>query len=189
MLCWIDFETTGLDPNLDHPLEIAVVLTADRLEIMAKRSYLIKPPNTNYFTTMVPRVVEMHEKNNLIEDVMDRGMPVETVQADLIKWCLQQAPEEILKQTPICGSSVLFDRRVAMRWMPVWEDLWSYRCIDCSTMKEVAKRWAPAIDAWKSPETKPHRAALDVLASIDEARHYRDTFFEWDGVTRRGDRG
>ncbi len=177
MLTWIDIETTGLDPDLDAILELSVMITGDRLEMMAKRNYIIKPFNFTMSMAAAPDLVrEMHEKSGLIQDVLDRGMSYEAVNADLCEWYKIHLAQG---KSPMCGSSVHFDRGFLRRRFPDFEAMFHYRNIDISTIKELVTRWCPEKEWPGMGEDNPkrHRGLDDLSHTLAEARWYYEHLF------------
>lgn len=174
-LIWIDTETTGLELDC-LPLEAACVVTDSNLDIVLIRSSLITC--TVDRTTLDPFVFDMHTKNGLFDDLDTRKSmsPYEFDDAFVAE--LEHIMEP--QTAPMAGSTIGFDRRVARANFPKLEKFCHYRSIDVSSVKELARRWAPSIyDArpGKDESEKKHRALDDVLASIEELRYYKQHFF------------
>lgn len=180
MIAWVDLETTGLDERTGHLLEVAVVITDDKLKEVADFSYLVLPigvePNE---MKMDPVVLEMHTKNRLISDVIAHGTRRYLAEQALIENVRTVlGTESMIKETPLAGSTVGFDRRWLRHHMPTFEGLFSYRSIDVSSITELAKRMAPAIYEGRPKNPYPaHRAITDVLESIGYLRYYIKTGF------------
>lgn len=173
MLVWIDFETSGLKPPGACPLEAAVAITDDDLNVLDHHSWLITPldPPSNW----PAKVQEMHTKNGLIRELQlfgGRGIPeVEAGMCDFVK-----NMEAI--GVPLAGSTVGFDRKFIEAFFPAFDQLLHYRSVDVSSIKELAKRWYPNKELPTVPdEDKAHRSLPDVIASIDELRWYRENIF------------
>ena len=172
MLPWIDMETSGLDPMSCCPLELAVLITTDDLEVVDHRTWLMKP---TFAPESWPAVVqEMHTKNGLIKDATRYGRPIIEVAAEAAKY----VREHDCKGRPACGSTVGFDRRFLLQWMPEVDAEFHYRSIDISSIKEAATLWAPTLRYPKTPDDqKAHRALADVYESVAEAKYYQGGIF------------
>ena len=170
MLNWVDIETTGLDAKKDAILEVAIVVTDDDLNELASKSIVVMPnvSHSMLMSLMDDYVREMHMRSGLIE-VLHRGPGPEQAEQALIKFLAENS-----EKSPMCGSSVHFDRAFLKEQMPELEKCFAYRNIDVSTLKELVKRWSPSLEF--KIDDKPHRALPDIRASIAELRHYRK---EW----------
>lgn len=197
MIVWVDTETTGLDPERGSLLEVAFVVTTDRLEEIAYTSALVEPFDYDDIVTKLdPAVRAMHEKNGLLREVEalgGEGCGATAVATRLIRWLINvvdlyvasggyvdaggSEPGEILKGTPLAGSTVGFDRAWLRRHMPSLEALFSYRSIDVSSFTEIAKRWSPAVYEGRPKTVIAHRALTDVRESINYLRYYRESGF------------
>lgn len=171
MFVWVDTETTGLDysgPFPDQLLEVGIVVTDDDLSLVAAASWVIFQ---QHLTLMDDFVFQMHTKSGLMDAIYDQNvaLPLETVEQYAIEWLTQQ---DALGQ-PMCGSSIAFDRGMLGRHMPKLNDAFHYRSIDVSSFKEYFKRVFPELAYPPTPDDqKAHRASDDILASIDEMKHY-----------------
>jgi oligoribonuclease len=186
MIVWVDTETTGLNPMVAHAhlLEVALVVTDDNLIEIAETSVLVKPIGYDIMyvvENMDPVVREMHTENGLIDELRaGKGVRRYIAENTLIDWVWHDAcgPLLALKDTPLAGSTVGFDRNWLREHMPQFESLFSYRSIDVSSVTELAKRWASSIyEGRPKAEKKPHRALPDIKASIECLRYYRDKGF------------
>jgi oligoribonuclease len=173
-LVWIDLEMTGLDPDNDLIIEIATVVTDKYLNVLATGPVIAVHQSDQALAAMDAWNQEHHGKSGLIERVnastIDDSDAMQQTLDFLKEWV---APGE----SPMCGNSIGQDRRFLYRYMPELESYFHYRNIDVSTVKELARRWAPAIfESVKKKET--HQALDDVLESIDELKHYREHFIK-----------
>lgn len=180
MLCWVDVETTGLDPDTGRLLELACLLTDDELNPMAGEGFqsVIKGGRnaSDLWQLMEPVVFQMHARSGLLSLIYaDAGEGLWEVEGRAMEWA-QAAGIQPSAKIPLAGSSVHFDRAWLKRHMPRFEELFSYRNVDVSTVKELCNRWAPEVAATRVKEEPAHRAMADVLASIDELRWYRERF-------------
>lgn len=174
MLAWVDVETTGLDPDKDALLEVALVITDNALnEVCAEQYVLPFDLEAEQAAGRVVRdvVLKMHEKNGLWVDcrsVNELRRPLVEVEVALLA-TMRQFVEA--KSTPICGSTVAFDRAFLRRHMPRFEEYFSHRNLDVSVLAEIARRWNP--DAWDArPYGAAHRALDDIRVSIASMRHW-----------------
>ena len=177
MIGWVDLETTGLDHTVDGMLEIALVVTDDGLGEVATYEAVLAyngPPLGS-----IPQVVvDMHTESGLFTATMsDEAKPLFQVEDEILDLLHGQFGGQ-QGEWPLGGSSVHFDRRFLMNYMPKLEQWFHYRCIDVSTVKELAARWAPRI--WETrpqEEPKAHRAMADVRHSLKELNHYQENIF------------
>ena len=172
-LIWIDLEMTGLDPDSDVILEIATLVTDSELDIVAEGPALAIHQDEAALAGMDAWNVEHHGASGLLDRV--RRSPVSLVEAEAVTLAFVErhcAPQS----APLCGNSVWQDRRFLCRHMPTLEAHLHYRIIDVSTVKELARRWQPALVAGLAKKSA-HRALDDIRESVDELRHYRRRFF------------
>lgn len=182
MIAWTDVETSGLDERQGHLLEVAFVITDDNLTERAATSVICKPVGCEVDDMQMPLVVrEMHEKSGLLADLRKEGaFRRHEAEEQLIGWLTQTFGRiEDLRQIPLAGSTVSFDRRWMRQHMPKLEALFSYRSIDVSALTELASRWSPAVynDRPKKDSGIAHRALADVRQSIAALRYYRGRGF------------
>lgn len=180
MIVWVDVETSGLDERVGHLLEVAMVVTFDDLREHASESVVLKASRIDEPDFFPLIVREMHEKNGLIRDVKERGLDLFTGAANLRDWlekCFGNVND--IRQVPLAGSTVSFDRRWLRHHMPEVEALFNYRSIDVSCLTELSSRWAPSVYANrpKAEKGKPHRALDDARASIEYLRYFRSSGF------------
>lgn len=206
MILWVDLETTGLDHKVGSILEIAVVATDDNLnELGTPFVSLVAPPKGRGIEVMDDYVIDMHTKNGLLDELYElswkargvrvrEGVPdINTVDAKLEQWLDEglgekdeQAKKRVLRNTPLGGSSVHFDRKFMEECGFVrFVDRFSHRHIDVSAYNEGAKRWDEK--RWRArpgvgPDGKPvviaHRALADIRSSIEVAGYYRSSVFQ-----------
>jgi len=168
-LIWIDLEMTGLDPDHDSILEIATVITDGDLNILAEGPVLaISQPETR-LKAMDEWNRTQHGSSGLWQRVLDEGVAMAEAQACTLAFLSEWVQPQ---QSPMCGNSICQDRRFLYRQMPELERFFHYRNLDVSTLKELARRWAPEVlDAVSKKST--HTALSDIHDSIAELRHYR----------------
>jgi oligoribonuclease len=169
----MDLEMTGLDPDRDVIVEIATIVTDDELQVVAEGPDLIIHQPDDVLARMSGVVREMHEKSGLLPAIRTSATTLEEAGAATLEFIRSHVPSA--RSVPLCGNSIGTDRRFLARHLPAIEDYLHYRCVDVSTIKELARRWYPSID--RPRKTGTHRALDDVRASIEELRFYRGTVF------------
>jgi oligoribonuclease len=171
-LVWLDMEMTGLDPDRDRILEIAIVVTDSRLAIVAEGPVVVVRQPDRVLDAMDEWNRSTHGRSGLIDRVRAAGVAEADAEERLLAFLAGHVPA---KASPMCGNSICQDRRFLARWMPALEDHFHYRNLDVSTLKELCRRWRPEIAKAFAKETK-HTALADVYESIDELKHYRGSF-------------
>ncbi|MCU0925699.1 MAG: oligoribonuclease [Hydrogenophaga sp.] len=168
-LVWIDCEMSGLDPERERLLEIAVVITGPNLEPRVEGPVLVIHQSDAVLNAMDNWNKGTHGKSGLIDKVKASTLDEEQAQAELLAFIGRYVPKN---GSPMCGNSIGQDRRFLVKYMPKLEAYFHYRNLDVSTLKELAKRWSPAVyDSFKKHQK--HTALADVHESIDELVHYR----------------
>jgi oligoribonuclease len=179
LLVWVDLEMTSIEDVLvDKITEIAVVLTDKDLNVIAEGPDIIIHADRELLESRRwSPVGEFPESDQLKELSAASAVTMREAEEQVIAF-LQEYVEP--KSSPLCGNSIHSDRHFLKIQMPEFEDYLFYRCIDVSTLKELAKRWAPEIyqEAEKRKENKMHRAKDDILKSIAELRFYRENLFK-----------
>lgn len=171
-LIWIDMEMTGLDPDKDRIIEVAIVVTDGQLNFIAESPVLVVfQPNT-VLDGMDKWNQSTHAKSGLIDKVKASKLTETDVEAQLIVFLQQHVSSGT---SPMCGNSICQDRRFMARWMPQLESYFHYRNLDVSTFKELVKRWKPEIASGLKKEGK-HEALADIYDSINELKYYREHF-------------
>jgi oligoribonuclease len=168
-LVWIDLEMTGLDTDRDSILEIATVVTDSDLNVLAEGPELAIAHPLATLEAMDDWNRTQHGRSGLWRRVLEEGVPMAEAEARTLAFLREWVGE---KQSPMCGNSICQDRRFLHRCMPALERHFHYRNLDVSTLKELARRWAPDVLAGVRKESA-HTALSDVRDSIDELRHYR----------------
>jgi len=170
-MVWIDLEMTGLDPQTDEIVEIAVIVTeADLTEIDEGLSIVIKP-NEAPLAAMDDVVVSMHTASGLIDEI-PKGTTLSDAESRVLEYVTSHIPEP--RKAPLAGSSVYVDRMFLARYMPDLDTHMHYRLVDVSSIKELTKRWYPRAYFNTPEKTGNHRALADIRESIAELRYYRD---------------
>jgi len=172
-LVWIDLEMTGLDPDTNHIIEIASLITDSDLNIVAEGPVLAVHQPDAYLARMDDWNVRTHTGSGLIDRVKQSAITESEAVAQTIAFLAQYVDAG---QSPLCGNSIGQDRRFLVRHMPQLEAFFHYRNIDVSTVKELAKRWAPKVAAGVK-KSGAHEALADIRESVAELKHYREHFF------------
>ncbi len=168
-LVWLDCEMTGLQPDTDRIIEIAVVVTSPDLAIRIEGPVFAIHQADALLDGMDAWNKGTHGRSGLIERVKASTISEADAEAALIKFLSQYVPKA---KAPLCGNSIGQDRRFMERYMPKLNNFFHYRNVDVSTLKELARRWKP--DAYASfKKAQRHTALADVHESIDELAHYR----------------
>lgn len=171
-LIWIDLEMTGLFPNTDRIIEIAVVVTDAMLEKRVEGPVFAIHQSDATLDGMDAWNKGTHGKSGLIDRVKASTIDEKEAAAQTIAFLKQYVPKG---KSPMCGNSICQDRRFLANYMPELEDFFHYRNLDVSTLKELAKRWKPsALNGFKKAQA--HTALADIHESIDELIHYRTNF-------------
>ena len=171
-LVWLDCEMTGLDPEAERIIEIAVIVTGPNLEPRIEGPVLVIHQSDEQLNRMDAWNRGTHGKSGLIDKVKASTVTEEQAQDQLITFLLQYVSKG---GTPLCGNSIGQDRRFLVKYMPQLDAFFHYRNIDVSTLKELAKRWRPE-DYTAFKKQQRHTALADVHESIDELGHYRSRF-------------
>ena len=171
-LIWIDLEMTGLKPDSDRVLEVALVITDGALNTVAEAPVWVLKQSDEALAGMDSWNQGTHGRSGLIGKVKASLATESTVEAEALDFLREHVPPRI---SPMCGNSICQDRRFLARWMPGLEDYFHYRNLDVSTLKELCKRWRPEIARGFDKDTK-HTALADVYESIDELKYYREHF-------------
>ena len=171
-LIWIDMEMTGLIPESDRIIEVALVLTDNDLNTVAEAPVLVVHQTDSVLDGMDDWNKKAHAKSGLIDKVKTSTLDDGAVEAQMIAFLKEHVPSGI---SPMCGNSICQDRRFLARWMPQLETYFHYRNLDVSTLKELAKRWKPEVAQGIKKHGK-HEALADIYESINEMKHYREHF-------------
>ena len=174
LLVWIDLEMTGLSPDTDRVIEVALVITDNNLETIAEAPVLVVHQRDSVLDGMDSWNKSTHTKSGLIDKVKASTLDEATVEAQMVEFFKEYVPA---RSSPMCGNSICQDRRFLARWMPKFEDYFHYRNLDVSTLKELAKRWKPDVIQGMKKHNK-HEALADIYESIAELRHYRENFIK-----------
>jgi len=170
-LIWIDMEMTGLTPDSDRIIEVALLVTDAQLNVLAEGPVLVVHQPDEVLEAMDTWNRGVHGKSGLIDKVKASRLDEATVQASMLEFL---APHVPAGASPMCGNSICQDRRFLARSMPRLEAFFHYRNLDVSTLKELVKRWKPEVAKGLKKEGK-HEALADILDSIEELKYYRRT--------------
>jgi oligoribonuclease len=171
-LIWIDMEMTGLNPDADRIIEVAIVVTDSNLERVDEGAVWVVNQDRSILDAMDEWNTSTHTRSGLVDRVLESRqgeVDVETAALEYVSKFLSP------KTSPMCGNSICQDRRFMARWMPRLEAFFHYRNLDVSTLKELAKRWKPEVLKGMVKHGK-HEALADVYESIEELKHYRKEF-------------
>ncbi|MES2976221.1 MAG: oligoribonuclease [Pseudomonadota bacterium] len=173
-LVWLDCEMTGLDPEVDRLIEIAVVVTGPNLENRTEGPVLVIHQSNEQLDRMDAWNKGTHGRSGLIDKVKASTLSEAAAEQQLLDFLGNYVPKNT---TPMCGNTIGQDRRFLVKYMPKLEAFFHYRNLDVSTLKELAKRWKPEVyNAFKKQQS--HTALADVYESIDELQHYREHFLK-----------
>jgi len=175
-LVWIDMEMSGLVPERDRILEVAMVVTDADLNTIAEAPvYVVHQPD-EVLEAMDSWNRSTHGKSGLVDKVRASTFTEAVVEARLVEFLRPIVAERL---APLAGNTVHQDRRFMARYMPAFEAYLHYRIVDVSTLKELARRWRPEVLLGVTKEGK-HEALADVYESIEELRYYRRAFLRAD---------
>ncbi len=173
-LIWIDLEMSGLNPDINRILEMAVIITDSELNILAEGPVLAIHQSKAHLQTMDAWNTKHHNESGLVQRVLESTIDEQQAEQIILEFIKQYATS---KQSPLCGNSIYQDRRFLARYMPHLENYFHYRNIDVSTLKELARRWAPKVYSSVKKQSK-HLALDDIRESIIELKHYRAKFIK-----------
>ncbi len=172
-LVWIDMEMSGLVPESDRILEIALVVTDAQLNTVAEAPVLVVHQDDGVLDGMDSWNKGTHGKSGLIDKVRASPLSEAQAEAQMLEFLKAAVPP---RSSPMCGNSICQDRRFLARYMPQLEAYFHYRNLDVSTLKELAKRWQPGL-AEGFKKASRHEALADIYESIDELKYYRERWF------------
>ncbi len=168
-LIWMDLEMTGLEPDQDHILEIAVIVTDSHLNTVAEGPVIALHQPEAHLAIMDEWNIKHHTQSGLIERVRASTYDLLSAEREVLDFLMQHCRAG---QSPLCGNSICQDRRFLARWMPRLEAFLHYRNLDVSSLKILAQRWAPTV-AEDFKKNNRHQALSDIRESIAELKHYR----------------
>ncbi len=171
-LIWVDLEMTGLDPEKERIIEVAVVVTDANLNVLAEAPVYAIHQSDAILNGMDAWNKGTHGKSGLIDRVKASNITEAMAEDALIDFLIDYVPKG---KSPMCGNTICQDRRFMAKTMPKLEAFFHYRNLDVSTLKELARRWKPElIDGFKKQQK--HTALADIMESIDELKYYREHF-------------
>ncbi|MCP2040044.1 oligoribonuclease [Neisseria sp. HSC-16F19] len=171
-LAWLDMEMTGLNPDTDRIIEAAMIITDADLNVLAQSEVLVIHQPDSVLDAMDEWNTSTHGRTGLTAKVKASTLTEAEAEQYLLDFMSQWLPE---RSSPLCGNSVHQDRRFMVRYMPRLEAYFHYRNLDVSTLKELAKRWHPAV-AKGVVKKGAHQALDDIIESIEEMKYYRSHF-------------
>ena len=173
-LIWIDLEMSGLRPEADTILEVALVVTTQNLVVVAEGPVRAVHQSDAVLDGMDNWNKSTHARSGLIDRVRASTLSELEVEDEMLAFLAQHVPSGV---SPMCGNSICQDRRFLARCMPRLEEYFHYRNLDVSTLKELARRWKPEIASGFAKQSK-HEALADIYESIEELKYYRATFLK-----------
>jgi oligoribonuclease len=173
-LVWLDCEMTGLDPERDRIIEIAVVVTGPNLEPRIEGPAIAIHQSDAQLDLMDAWNKGTHGKSGLIDKVRASTVTEAQAEQQVLEFVMRYVPKH---GTPMCGNTIGQDRRFLVKYMPTLEAWFHYRNLDVSTLKELARRWRPEVHT-SFKKRQMHTALADVHESIDELAHYREHFLK-----------
>ena len=173
-LAWLDMEMTGLNPDSDKIIEVAMTITDQDLNILAQSDVLVIHQPDSIMDNMDAWKTSTHQRTGLTAKVKAATLTEAEAEQQLLHFMAQWLPE---KTSPMCGNTIHQDRRFMARYMPKLEAYFHYRNLDVSTLKELAKRWHPAV-AKGVVKKGAHQALDDIIESIEEMKYYRAQFLK-----------
>jgi oligoribonuclease len=172
LLVWVDMEMTGLRPDHDRIIEVALVITDESLAVRAQSESFAIRQTDEVLGGMDQWNQSTHKRSGLIDRVRVSPWSEESAEQALLDFLAPWVPSG---KSPMCGNSICQDRRFMARYMPRLESFFHYRNLDVSTLKELCRRWRPEV-ARKFGKRGAHTALADIFESIDELRFYREHF-------------
>jgi oligoribonuclease len=173
-LIWVDLEMTGLEPDTDRIIEVAVVVTDMHLNTIAEGPVFAIHQSDETLDKMDAWNKGTHGRSGLIDRVRASTVDEEQAEAALIAFLKQFVPAG---KSPMCGNTICQDRRFMARTMPKLEAFFHYRNLDVSTLKELCRRWKPELVAGFKKHQK-HTALADIIESVEELKYYREHFIK-----------
>ena len=172
LLVWVDMEMTGLRPDHDRIIEVALVITDESLTVRAQSESFAIRQTDEVLGGMDQWNQSTHKRSGLIDRVRVSPWSEASAEQALLDFLAPWVPSG---KSPMCGNSICQDRRFMARHMPRLESFFHYRNLDVSTLKELCRRWRPEV-ARKFGKRGAHTALADIFESIDELRFYREHF-------------
>lgn len=171
-LVWLDMEMSGLDPEIERILEVAVVVTDAELNVVAEGPVIAVHQADEVLDAMDEWNTTTHGRTGLTQRVRESTVTEAEAEQQLLEFLSQHVNKGT---SPLCGNTVSQDRRFMFKYMPELERFFHYRTLDVSTLKELARRWNPEVYRGIVKQGR-HEALADIYESIEELKHYRSTF-------------
>ncbi len=171
-LVWLDMEMTGLDPERDRIIELAIIVTDSQLQTIAESPVWVIHQDEARLAAMDEWNRKTHGRSGLTERVRASTLDEAGVEKEALAFIATYVPQAA---SPLCGNSVGQDRRFMFKYMPQFEAWFHYRNLDVSTLKELCRRWKPEVAKGFSKKAD-HSAAADIRESIEELKYYREHF-------------
>ncbi len=172
-MIWVDMEMSGLKPDSDRILEIAIIVTDENLNVIATAPVRVVHQADEVLGAMDAWNKGTHTKSGLVDKVRASTLDENTIEEKCIAFLKQYVKANT---APMCGNSICQDRRFMARYMPKLEAYFHYRNVDVSTIKELCKRWQPELIKGFNKQ-QAHTALADIMESIEELKYYREHFF------------
>lgn len=173
-LVWVDMEMTGLDPDTDLIIEVAVVVTDMQLNVLAEGPVFAIHQSDEALDKMDAWNKGTHGRSGLIDRVKASTVTEADAEKALVDFLKNFVPAG---KSPMCGNTICQDRRFMVRGMPKLEAFFHYRNLDVSTLKELCRRWKPELLAGFKKHQK-HTALADIIESVEELKYYREHFIK-----------
>jgi oligoribonuclease len=173
-LVWLDMEMTGLEPERERIIELAMIVTDTHLETLAESPVWVIHQSDAQLDAMDDWNKNTHGRSGLIERVRASTLDEAKVCAEALAFMTEWVGSRV---SPMCGNSIGQDRRFMVRYMPELEAYFHYRNLDVSTLKELCRRWKPEV-AKGFVKKADHTAMADIRESIAELRYYRENFLK-----------
>ncbi len=175
LLVWMDLEMTGLDPDRERIIELAVLITDGELELIAEGPDLVIHQADDVLAAMDDWNTKHHGSSGLVDRVKASAVTEAEAEAQVVAFIDAHLPAR--ERPPLCGNSIHQDRRFIRRYMAKLDARLHYRMVDVSTIKELGRRWYPEVHERRPSKNETHRALDDIRESIAELRFYRDSMF------------
>ena len=182
-LVWVDMEMTGLQPDIDRIIEIAVIVTDPHLNVLVEGPVIAVHQSEEALDAMDQWNKNTHGRSGLIERVRASTLSEQDAVEQIRAFLGHYVPPG---KSPMCGNSICQDRRFMARWMPDLEAFFHYRNLDVSTLKELCRRWRPELIRGFQKRAL-HTALADIVESIDELKYYREHFLRAEAPSKTGD--
>jgi len=173
-LIWLDMEMTGLSPEHDKIIEVAMVVTDAELNVLSESPVMVVHQSDAVLDAMDAWNKGTHGRSGLIDKVKASTLDEQLAEQKLLEFLKPLVPAG---KSPMCGNSICQDRRFMAKYMPELEKYFHYRNLDVSVFKELARRWRPTVYAGFKKESR-HEALADIYESIDELKYYREHFIK-----------